>query len=321
MQAPSNQINLGTPKPWLEKLPILSDEIVREPCDYIGALPSKKTLNVLIDGLNIWYKVPQPQVDIIKSVCELLHTASLVMDDIEDNSDLRRGEPAAHMVFGTPQSINSASYAFMKCFQQTCKLSLSAVTILSEELAKVHVGQGYDLHWTFHGEAPSEHDYIRMVDGKTGGFFTIASLLMKDQATQNEDLNMQDLLLLIGRFYQIRDDYMNLASQDYTKAKGHLSDLDEGKYSLALIHALNKSPEATKVKSLLALRSRQGSLSVEQKDGIMRSLAKSRSMEYVLEVLEELQNEMDTRLKDVETQAGEENGILRAILAKLRVPR
>lgn len=42
-------------------------------------------------------------------------------------------------------------------------------------------------------------------------------------------------------------------------------------------------------------------------------------MEYVLKVLKELQNEMDTRLKDVENQAGEENGILRAILAKLRV--
>lgn len=96
MQGTSNQIGLENPKPWLEKLPMLSDEvcmqepsipllennrhiqIVREPCDYIGALPSKKTLNVLIDGLNIWYKVPSPQVDIIKPVCELLHTVSLV---------------------------------------------------------------------------------------------------------------------------------------------------------------------------------------------------------------------------------------------------
>ncbi|KAK6506012.1 hypothetical protein TWF506_010938 [Arthrobotrys conoides] len=310
---------MQTSSPWLEGYPALSDEVVHEPCDYIKELPSKKTLSLLIDGLNIWYNVPSPQVDIIKSICEMLHRASLIIDDIQDNSDLRRGEPAAHMVFGVPQTINSATYLLVQCFEKASELSLSAITVLTQGVSKIHIGQGYDLHWTFHGEVPSEKEYIRMIDGKTGGFFSIAARLLRDQATRNKNLDIEDLLLLIGRFYQIRDDYMNLTSQEYTNSKGYLSDLDEGKYSLILIHALNNTTEGTKLKSLLTLRSRQGNLSAEQKNIVMKTLAQSKSIEYAFGVLEELQREMGSRLVSIENQAGEQNRILQAILEKLRV--
>ncbi|KAF3189019.1 hypothetical protein TWF788_011150 [Orbilia oligospora] len=310
---------MQTPSPWLEEYPALSDEIVREPCDYVKGLPSKKTLSLLIDGLNIWYNAPSPQVDIIKSICEMLHRVSLVIDDMQDNSDLRRGEPAAHMVFGVPQTINSATYLLIKCFEEASRLSPSAITVITQGVSKIHIGQGYDLHWTFHGEIPSEKEYIRMIDGKTGGFFPIAARLLRDEATQNKDLYVEDLLLIIGRFYQIRDDYMNLTSQEYTNSKGHLSDLDEGKYSLMLIHALNNTTEGTKLKSLLTIRSRQGNLSAEQKNIVMKTLARTKSMEYAFGVLEQLQKEMKTRLASIENQAGEESTILQAILEKLRV--
>ncbi|KAK6346351.1 hypothetical protein TWF730_010677 [Orbilia blumenaviensis] len=310
---------MEAPNHLLDKLPILSDEVVREPCDYIRALPSKKTLDILIDGLNVWYNVPSPQVDAIKSICETIHRTSLVIDDIQDGSDLRRGKPAAHMVFGTPQSINSATYHVVKSFEEACKLSFSAVQIVIEGLGNIQIGQGHDLHWTFHGEVPSEEDYIRMIDGKTGGFFPIAARLMRDQATRNKELDVEDFLLILGRFYQIRDDYMNLASQDYNKAKGHLSDLDEGKYSMILIHALKNTTEGTKLKSLLALRSRQGGLSPGQKDTILQILEKTGSMKYVLNAMKELQKEMKSRLGSIEDKVGEKNYILQAIMAKLQV--
>ncbi|KAF3164836.1 hypothetical protein EYR41_007045 [Orbilia oligospora] len=310
---------MQTPSPWLEEYPALSDEIVREPCDYVKGLPSKKTLSLLIDGLNIWYNAPSLQVEIIKSICEMLHRVSLVIDDMQDNSDLRRGEPAAHMVFGVPQTMNSATYLLIKCFEEAARLSPSAITVITQGVSKIHIGQGYDLHWTFHGEIPSEREYIRMIDGKTGGFFPIAARLLRDEATQNKDLYVEDLLLIIGRFYQIRDDYLNLTSQEYTNSKGYLSDLDEGKYSLMLIHALNNTTEGTKLKSLLTIRSRQGNLSAEQKNIVMKTLAQTKSMEYAFGVLEQLQKEMKIRLVSIENQAGEESKILQAILEKLRV--
>ncbi|KAF3192924.1 hypothetical protein TWF225_011709 [Orbilia oligospora] len=298
----------------------------REPYDYIKSMPSKGIRNVAIDALDIWYMVPQRSLEIVKNIIGMLHTSSLIIDDIEDCSELRRGQPSAHMVFGIPQSINTANYLFVKCLFEAQKLSPSAVAIFEDELRNLHIGQGPDLHWTFHQECPSEVEYIQMIDGKTGGLFRMASRLMRDQATQNKDLEVEDLLTLIGRFFQIRDDHQNLRSVDYTRAKGSLSDLDEGKYSFMLIHALKNQKYNHQLKSLLQLRSQKGFLTEEQKDLIMKIMERSNSMEYTAMVLKEISMEVEVKLGYIEAQLAErgfkedKNWMIRAIMARLKLP-
>ncbi|KAK6500453.1 hypothetical protein TWF481_010796 [Arthrobotrys musiformis] len=311
--------------PWLSKYYQVSDKTISEPIEYIKSLPSKKIRHLAIDALDLWYQVPAKSIEIIKEVIDMLHSSSLIIDDIEDSSELRRGQPSAHMIFGTPQSINSANYLFVKCIDEVRRLSHGAVAIFADELRNLHVGQGSDLYWTFHGECPTELEYIQMVDGKTGGLFRMASRLMRDQATTNRDLEVEGLLTLIGRFFQIRDDYQNLGSVDYAKAKGSLSDLDEGKYSFMLIHALNNNQENGRLKGLLTLRARQRALSVEQKELIMKCMKQSRSMEYTYKVLEELQSRIQKDLEDLEFSIPEsrhgdnKNWMIRAIMARLRL--
>ncbi|KAK6544760.1 hypothetical protein TWF694_001443 [Orbilia ellipsospora] len=310
---------------WLSEYSPVPEEEVLEPFEYVKSMPSKKVRHALIDALDIWYQAPPDSVELIKKIIDTLHTSSLIIDDIEDNSDLRRGQPAAHMVFGTPQSINTANFLLITTIEDVQKLSSSAVSIYAEELKNLHIGQGSDLKWTFQGACPSELEYIQMIDGKTGGLFRMASRFMKDQATINKDLDVERLLTLMGRFFQIRDDYQNLGSLDYANAKGDLSDLDEGKYSFMLIHALNNNKNS-KLRNLLALRSRQGSLSIEQKRLIMKGMAQSKSMEYTCKVLEGLEAEIQNALVDVESRVDEsqkmngynKNWMLRAIMAKLR---
>ncbi|KAF3922342.1 hypothetical protein AA313_de0200801 [Arthrobotrys entomopaga] len=127
--------NIAKPRdtsPWLRDYPDkLSDEIALEPFQYIKSLPSKGVRDAALDALDVWYRVPQKSVDIIKSVINMLHSSSLIIDDIEDNSPLRRGQPAAHMVYGTPQSINSANYLFVRCLDEVQKLGGNAVTIFT----------------------------------------------------------------------------------------------------------------------------------------------------------------------------------------------
>ncbi|KAF3080866.1 hypothetical protein TWF706_002453 [Orbilia oligospora] len=312
--------------PWLSKYSKLSAEVNLEPYDYIKSMSSKGIRNVAIDALDIWYMVPQRSLEIIKNITGMLHTSSLIIDDIEDCSELRRGQPSAHMVFGVPQSINTANYLFVKCLFEAQKLSPSAVAIFEDELRNLHIGQGLDLHWTFHQECPSEVEYIQMIDGKTGGLFRMASRLMRDQATQNKDLEVEDLLTLIGRFFQIRDDHQNLGSVDYTRAKGSLSDLDEGKYSFMLIHALNNQKYNHQLKSLLQLRSQKGFLTEEQKDLIMKIMGRSNSMEYTAMVLKEISMEVEVKLGYIEAQLAErgfkedKNWMIRAIMARLKLP-
>lgn len=92
------------------------------PSRYIDSLPGKGVRDKAITALNVWYKVPSQQIAVISKVVRLLHGASLMLDDIEDSSQLRRGKPAAHMVFGTMQTINSAGFRFLSALEEVRRL-------------------------------------------------------------------------------------------------------------------------------------------------------------------------------------------------------
>ena len=91
----------------------MNDSALIAPCEYIRSLPSKNIRSKLIDGFNIWFQVPKHLITIIKDIINDLHNASLILDDMQDDSSLRRGRPSTHCIFGNAQSINSATYMFM----------------------------------------------------------------------------------------------------------------------------------------------------------------------------------------------------------------
>lgn len=113
----------------------------------------------------------------------MLHTASLLVDDVEDSSLLRRGIPVAHSIFGTAQTINSANYVYFCALQELQKLgNPKALEIYTEELLNLHRGQGMDLFWRDTLTCPSEDDYLEMVGNKTGGLFRLAVKLMQAES-------------------------------------------------------------------------------------------------------------------------------------------
>ena len=86
------------------------DKTLIEPYHYINAVPWKEIHGKLIDCLNLWLNVPQIEIlNEIKSIVGDLHNALLLIDDIEDNSKLRRGVPVAHLIFGVAPVINTAN--------------------------------------------------------------------------------------------------------------------------------------------------------------------------------------------------------------------
>src|SRR5271156_856315 len=85
---------------------------------YICGLPGKQVRTKLAVAFNHWLQVDLDIVEKISDIAELLHNASLLIDDIQDGSHLRRGQPVAHAIYGTPQTINAANYAYFMALER-----------------------------------------------------------------------------------------------------------------------------------------------------------------------------------------------------------
>ncbi|KAL8929201.1 MAG: hypothetical protein Q9208_001284 [Pyrenodesmia sp. 3 TL-2023] len=308
----------------------LSDKVVLEPYRYLTSLPSKGFRDQAIDSLNTWLKVPTKSAKMIKKVVKMLHSASLMLDDLEDGSPLRRGKLSTHNIYGAAQTINSATYQYTQATGMAAELSNPlCFRIFIEEIQQLYVGQSYDLYWTHNAVCPSLSEYLKMVDKKTGGLFRMLTRLMVAESPVGDKVPEDDLNLfscLIGRFFQIRDDYKNLASADYAKQKGFAEDLDEGKYSFTLIHCiktLDSDPklagEAMQLRAFLMKRRSEAKLSHEAKREVLATLKKTKSLDYTLRVLGELHGELEKGVANLEGKFGEENLSFQMMLEMLKL--
>jgi len=95
----------------MDNLPLDENEqrILEEPYRYLLEIPGKGVRSHLIKAFNVWLQIDEGQLKAITEIIDMLHTASLLIDDIEDNSKLRRGIPVAHLIYGVPATINCAN--------------------------------------------------------------------------------------------------------------------------------------------------------------------------------------------------------------------
>ncbi|KAJ6050483.1 uncharacterized protein N7446_010592 [Penicillium canescens] len=305
--------------------PKLDDLAVAAPVTHVSSMPSKGTRTQLIEALNIWLKVPPGALAHISSAIDMLHNASLVLDDIEDNSPLRRGLPATHIVFGAAQSINSATFMFVKATAVVrSALSPAALAALLEGLETLFLGQSWDLYWKHNLQCPSEREYVSMVDYKTGGMFVMLVRLMVAESPCWGGVVVEELerlMQLLGRFFQIRDDYLNFSA--YAAQKGFAEDLDEGKFSFPVVCGFERHPE--RCGHILAVfRQRPTSAAVEAKplprevkEHLIKCIAASGGFDETLKCLRSLEHELDQEIARLEEGLGQANPLLRLCLAAL----
>ena len=269
--------------------------------DRISFFQTLSILNKVLQNWRLNYSVTLNNFflflqQVIIEVTEMLHNASLLVDDIEDNSKLRRGFPVAHSIYGIPSVINCANYVYFLGLEKVLTLDHpDAVKVFTCQLLELHKGQGLDIYWRDTYTCPTEAEYKAMVLQKTGGLFGLAVGLMQLFSSYKKDL--KPLLNTLGLFFQIRDDYANLHSKEYSENKSFCEDLTEGKFSFPTIHAIWSRPESTQVQNIL----RQRTENVDIKKYCVHYLENVGSFEYTRNTLKELEAEA---YKQIESLGG-----------------
>ena len=173
---------------------------------------------------------------------ELSHNGSLIVDDIEDNSELRRGKPAIHILHGVDMSINSANFLYFLAFDAIENSGFDETQkflfyrYYAKAMKRLHVGQGLDIQWhNNHSFFPKEEEYFQMCRFKTGALSRLAAeiALAASGAANEEIYEVGSACEEMGVGFQIFDDVINLTKGNPGKKRG--DDIIEGKKSLPVI--------------------------------------------------------------------------------------
>jgi octaprenyl-diphosphate synthase len=177
---------------------------------------------------------------------EFSHTASLIHDDLEDNSPLRRGKPACHIIYGNDAAINVGSFLYflasscIAAWPESPVKKARVFTLWTEYMRRLHTGQAFDIYWHNHFEvAPTVDDYLRMCAMKTGCLASFAvDLVWAIISADGNVLSGGESPLCkaasnLGVGFQIIDDVKNLRGGIAGKKRG--DDIVEGKKSLPII--------------------------------------------------------------------------------------
>jgi len=184
----------------------------------------------------------------LSPLIEFCHNASLIHDDIEDDSDERRGKPVIHKVYGIDTAINSGSFFYFlsTCCIDSCNLKNKEVIygLWADCMRKLHLGQAIDIHWHKNiSSIPTIEEYYLMCGMKTGNLTRLSAELGAYAAGAPEETakKIGEAAQMVGVGFQILDDVKNLTTGVPGKKRG--DDVVEGKKSLPVLLYLHKYPE------------------------------------------------------------------------------
>jgi len=195
-------------------------------------------------------KAPGADAHQLAAVVEFIHTATLLHDDVVDESGLRRGRKTANAVWGNAASVLVGDFLYSRSFQLMVELRRPEVMrILADTTNRIAEGEVLQL---LHVRNPDtdEAAYLRVIERKTAVLFAAATrlgaLLAEADAATCDALH--DYGLNLGFAFQITDDVLDYASDAQTMGKNLGDDLAEGKATLPLIHAIAHADPATRAR-------------------------------------------------------------------------
>jgi octaprenyl-diphosphate synthase len=196
----------------------------------------------------------------LAAVIEFIHTATLLHDDVVDESDLRRGRSTANSMFGNAASVLVGDFLYSRAFQMMVEAGSARIMhIMADATNRIAEGEVLQL-LNVHDPSVSEERYFEVVERKTATLFEAAARVAAviagaDAATEERCAHYGAGL---GKAFQIIDDVLDYSGDTDEIGKRLGDDLREGKMTLPLIHALRCAGPAQRDLVTAAVREGRG---------------------------------------------------------------
>jgi octaprenyl-diphosphate synthase len=182
----------------------------------------------------------------LAAVVEFIHTATLLHDDVVDDSDLRRGRATANSLFGNPASVLVGDFLYSRAFQMMVELrNMRVMDVLANATNTIAEGEVLQL-LNVHDPDLDEDDYLRVIRYKTARLFEAAGQLgaIVSQASREVEEGLARYGMHLGTAFQLIDDVLDYSGDHGQTGKNLGDDLAEGKPTLPLIFVMKKGTPA-----------------------------------------------------------------------------
>ncbi|MDT0605058.1 octaprenyl diphosphate synthase [Thalassotalea castellviae] len=222
----------------------------------------------------------------IAAIIEFIHTATLLHDDVVDESNMRRGRETANALFGNSASVLVGDFLYTRSFQMMTKLNnMDIMDILSDATNIVAEGEVLQL-MNCNDPNTTEKSYMQVIYCKTAKLFEAATRLAAVVADQNKAtiLAMQDYGKYLGTAFQLVDDIMDYTADAKEMGKNIGDDLAEGKPTLPLLYAMQHGTEKQKTLIQNAIEHCNG---MDNLDEILQAMEETGSLRYTQKIAEQ----------------------------------
>ena len=240
----------------------------------------------------------------LATLIEMFHNFTLIHDDIEDNSQFRRGEPTLHKKYGVAIALNSGDALYNLIWKELadleldCELYRKLNRLFVSDFKRVVEGQGFELGWEYYKKFDiTEQQYFGMVQKKTAALMGLSceTGALMGGADEKTTKALRNFGEKIGISFQIQDDVLNLTG-DFEKYQKEIGgDITEGKRTLMVVHAL-KHATAEEKEKLISILSKNTEKK-EEIDYVIGLFNKYGSMDYAVDHAVRFVNEAKKELE------------------------
>ncbi|MCL4108228.1 UNVERIFIED_CONTAM: hypothetical protein GTU68_065256 [Idotea baltica] len=221
----------------------------------------------------------------VAAIVEFIHTATLLHDDVVDESDMRRGKETANNVWGNQAAVLVGDFLYSRAFEMMVDVDqMRVMSIMAQTTNTIAEGEVLQL-LNINDADTSEARYFEVIYSKTAKLFEAACQLGGVLAGLPEDQEkaVAQYGVHLGTAFQLVDDILDYIADSDEMGKNVGDDLAEGKPTLPLIYAMQKSLENDEAEDASVVRKAIEEGGIEYIDQVMKIIEKTQALEYTIE--------------------------------------